>query len=436
MDLYTNPMTSRMEELAKMNFTAPTGFHQAVGMMPQNSRSVEGQQMRPLQHQGVPTPQQQPSFHPPIMKQPPSHGALKGKGAATENAFGTPRGFEGAAPPLPWDVLGIPRNTLDEKVIQSAYRKYAAIHHPDRNGNAKAFHAVNVAYNELMDKVKHSKESSIGEMKKQATRDLASLGIAEGPANNKAAPLGHGAGFNMAQFNSLFAEHRLWNPEQDGYGEHMVSDDYSSGAMGGVGGGNGNGGGAKMTPQQMLAAREQALRVPLSTNDNSSLRQNFNPQNFNEHFSRFAAEGVSRHPHGAQPSTSLVRRVEPEYIELSGGKGSSLSVEKISDFSSPFAAGSGNGGGGYTDYLKAYSVDALITPHVSDSDVKMYGSVKDLEQERANISFVPDPELVDAWANQEAYEKEKEEQRQQNFLKYQESGYSAFLRLKNVLSDK
>ncbi len=411
MDLYLSPMNSRMEELAKMNFTAPTGFHQAVGMMPQNSRSVEAQRpvVQPQHHA-------QPTLGPPGVGQlgaahhmggPPGHsGGLQGAGH-----LGGPQGNTHQEPTNPWDVLGVPRNNLDEKVIQAAYRKWSAIYHPDRGNNPRLFHIITLAYNELMNKVKQGRES-IDEMKKQAIRDLASLGIAEGPANNKAAPLGHGAGFNSEQFNSLFAEHRLWEPIQDGYGEQMVSSEY----------------GSNMTPQQMIATREQALQIPLAPD---TLRQNFNPQNFNAHFSQYAAQSAPRH----STSTSLVRRVEPDVMELSGGKCSSLSYEKISDFSSPFSAGSG-GSGAYTDYMKAFSVDALITPHVENADVKTYGSLKDLETERANISFVPDPDLVDAWAQQEAYAKDEEERRQQNFLKYQEKGYDSFMKLKNTLSDR
>lgn len=67
----------------------------------------------------------------------------------------------------------------------------------------------------------------------------------------------------------------------------------------------------------------------------------------------------------------MVRRSEPDTIDVmrnSTSMCSSLSVDKVDDFSSPFASGGGAAGGGaYTDYMRAFSFDSMITPHTADA---------------------------------------------------------------------
>lgn len=70
-----------------------------------------------------------------------------GGGTMMEEAF---RGFEALPPPSKnkwWDTLGVnPYATAEE--IKAAYRKKAAVNHPDKGGNADAMAEINSAYRE------------------------------------------------------------------------------------------------------------------------------------------------------------------------------------------------------------------------------------------------------------------------------------------------
>ncbi len=46
-----------------------------------------------------------------------------------------------------WDVLGVPRDAVTEQV-QSAYRKLASQHHPDKGGDPARMAEINKAYEE------------------------------------------------------------------------------------------------------------------------------------------------------------------------------------------------------------------------------------------------------------------------------------------------
>ena len=58
------------------------------------------------------------------------------------------------APEQPWQVLGVGANaTADE--IEDAYRKLAALHHPDKpSGNAAEMARINAARDDLRDRLR------------------------------------------------------------------------------------------------------------------------------------------------------------------------------------------------------------------------------------------------------------------------------------------
>lgn len=77
-----------------------------------------------------------------------------------------------------YDILGVKQNaTFDE--IKKAYRKLAAIHHPDKGGDEERFKVLVVAYNILSDNDKRSRYDA-GETAdhiSRATRDDDTLAI-------------------------------------------------------------------------------------------------------------------------------------------------------------------------------------------------------------------------------------------------------------------
>jgi hypothetical protein len=338
------------------------------------------------------------------------------------------------APPQvrnPFDTLGIPRTTTDELLVNEVYRKWVSSLHPDRGGDPRRFQEITRAYKMVLEVIQHVRNESFESLKRQAERDLHVGADVGSTANPGLAPLGNGESFQQAQFNQVFQNHRMWMPEDDGYGDQMVSSTFSA-----------RGDQKKLSPEEMIMQRERDF-LSASVVD-GQVPGKFNKQDFNSAFEQRAQNldnGISR-------STAMVVRTEPEEMTMLRNMGSrctTLSVDKIDDFSSPFmgggasVGGSGGGGGAYTDYLRAFSKDALITPHVTDAGTgggRGYKTVKELEAERANLSFVPAPEVLQARAQQEAALKEQDEMRWRNYLKHQEAIEAHQQSIRNVLSDR
>jgi len=342
-----------------------------------------------------------------------------------------PSGGRVAADRNPFDTLGIPRGTTDEQVVNEVYRKWVTSLHPDRGGDPRRFQEINRAYKMVLEVIQHAKNESFEMLKRQAERDMAApiggfhTGNKDGQANQALAPLGHGEAFNHARFNEVFQNHRMWTPEDDGYGDRMVASEY--------------GNEKKLRPEELIHQRERDfLGVPQQ--HDPDLLHKFNDNQFNALFEQRAHTQEPHRPRrGGGGETSMVVRTEPEEMGLFRNSTSlctTLSVDKVDDFSSPFlGTGAGSSGGAYTDYMRAFSRDALITPHVSDAQVGPKKSVKDLERERANISFIPSQELLQDRARQEASIKEQDELRWRNFLKHQEQVEAHNQAVRNVLSD-
>jgi hypothetical protein len=274
----------------------------------------------------------------------------------------------------------------------------------------------------IMEIIQHTKNESFESLKKQSEYDSQALGT----FGNGGAPLGHNESFNQAKFNQIFQDHRMWNPEDDGYGDRMIPSEHDQKSL-----------------DERIAQRERDFLSSSSSSmmtgvEDTNLLHKFDPRNFNTAFERRAAHDTS----GDRSSTAMVVRTEPEEMTMlrnMGSRCSSLSVEKVDDFSSPFlggGAGVGGGGGtGYTDYMRAFSKDALITPHVADVGGHGYRTVKELEAERSNLSFIPSAELLQARAHHEAAVKEQDEMRWRNYMKHQEAIEAHQQSIRNVLSD-
>lgn len=52
----------------------------------------------------------------------------------------------------PHEILGVPPGASRDE-IRAAYRRLAALHHPDRGGDAEAFAKVNAAHDAMLEKV-------------------------------------------------------------------------------------------------------------------------------------------------------------------------------------------------------------------------------------------------------------------------------------------
>lgn len=335
-----------------------------------------------------------------------------------------------APPPAnPYDILGIPRSTTDEEVVNSAYRKWAAMLHPDRGGDPARFQVVQDAYRRIKEQLDYARSESFEELKMRAERELGDFNTpGGGEVRQELAPLGAGSAFDKSTFNQVFHENRMWNPNEDGYGDKMEGSTFSSSYDK-----------LKDIPSEVLHARDvlvtPTVMAPAPTFNTGNL------VSFNSAFKQNAAQLQTKRA----PTQSLVKRVEPESLGMCkagvASTCSSLSYEKVEDFSSPFSAGSA-AAVGYTDYMKAFSEDALVTqPTGFDAGYGRSGNVSDAEYRQAvnkiqQISFVPDVELINAKAKQDAYEREQDELRFRNFLKRNEDIDERHRHLRNVLPER
>jgi curved DNA-binding protein CbpA len=315
-------------------------------------------------------------------------------------------------------------------VADEAYRKWVQALHPDRGGDAKRFQVVNQAYQVVKGIIRQTQMESFDALQRQANRDL---GGDRSEANQTLAPLGHGEAFNSERFNQVFQDHRIWSPQDEGYGTQMVASEYTSAA-------DRQWDAERLNRQRQLDVQNVFAGAPnaqlLDLGDGKQFHQDFNQA--------FLQQTVGQQQHQFQQqqqhrgNTSMVVRREPREADLlfksSTSQCQSLSAEHVDDFSSPFLGG---GGGAYTDYMRAFGSDSLITPHVLNaSSGSRAKTVEELTKERDQLSFIPDPALLEERARQEAREKEEDEQRWRNFLRYQEQVQANHASITNVLSDK
>jgi hypothetical protein len=184
------------------------------------------------------------------------------------------------------------------------------------------------------------------------------------------------------------------------------------------------------------------------------LQHKFSRDDFNSAFEQYAFQQAPQPQTWRDPrDTAMVVRTEPEEMSMFQSTASStcasLSVDKVDDFSSPFLAGS-TAAGGYTDYMRAFSSESLITPHTAAHSAaggaaglsyqadkaRMDQEYARLQRERDNLSFIPDPELLAARARQEAAQKEQDERRWREFMRHQEQVEAHQQAIRNVLSDR
>lgn len=137
----------------------------------------------------------------------------------------------------------------------------------------------------------------------------------------------------------------------------------------------------------------------------------------------------------------MVVRREPESADSMYRSSTSLctalSVDKVDDFSSPFSGGSGNAaGGGYTDYMKAFSNDSLITPHVMNAQGNGIMTVEQLERERAQLSHLPSMELLRETNMRLAAEREADNERWRRYNQFDEQIEAHNTAIRNLLPTK
>lgn len=98
----------------------------------------------------------------------------------------------------PFDVLGIPRNTTEESIVDDVFRKWALILHPDRGGDPNKLNEIKVAYDKIKEILAHNRHESFDMLKRRAEHDIANTHLLNG-------------GFQVGKFEGLFFVFRLYN---------------------------------------------------------------------------------------------------------------------------------------------------------------------------------------------------------------------------------
>lgn len=242
--------------------------------------------------------------------------------------------------------------TIDE--LKRSYKKLAMKTHPDRNGgNKEKFQVVTKCYFLLLERLKKEEEEKpFYDLKSssQSFRQTQSVDRDE-PGQN----------FNIRKFNSIFEQHKLYNPDDDGY-ESWISDESN-------------------TPEKQPEI----------------FSNKFNLDVFNNTFNNYKDQDINNQIVEFKEPQAMVSCDRMGYTEIDQkGKGNFTKNPETNSL-------------GYSDLKKAYTQGNLINPN--QVQVKEYQSIDQLENERGNISYDMSPEDIQMRELQRRQEEEEEERR-------------------------
>ncbi len=246
------------------------------------------------------------------------------------------------------EVLGIQEEVaLTEESLKKAYKKMALKAHPDKQGGSEEyFEAVTRAYAYLSEILKHMRggagsRSTSGRV--DAPASVASQREAEDEKWKHAEPVRLNAkNLDMNAFNRLFEQTHIPDPDTDGYGDWLKSEDAGS---------NSGSKGPKFSGQ-------------------------FNRDVFNRMF-----EDEARKGRGAQ-STNMIVHPGEMALTLNPTSGVDFVGERPDSFTA-----APNSKFQFTDLRGAYTTESTISDKVSNVQV----GERNFEQYRASREKAPDP---------------------------------------------
>lgn len=279
--------------------------------------------------------------------------------------------------------------------LKRAYKKQALIHHPDRGGNRENFQYITKCYLLLMERIANP-ENNFNELKQNYNSDKVNRinpnninfdvndrlyqefnrrASSTMPVNNNnnecriSNLTGQtldptNKGFNNALFNKLYEDNKLWNPNDDGYGNIMDSEGYNDID--------------DYKPEKLFSDKfcVDIFNSTFKEKLNSSLE--ISKYNDNKQI-------IKQEPQDLVPATNL------NFTELNGDT-------PIKDFSKPVNSTGDLKGMSFTDYKRAYEkngVNMMYTVGIKDNR-KQYKNVKELKRDRANMRLhMTDKEKVE-----------------------------------------
>ena len=265
-------------------------------------------------------------------------------------------------------LFSLPKNySLDQ--LKNAYKKMALQTHPDRpSGSKQKFQLVTQCYLSLVEKYKLRESDKTYNDLRQASKEYISK--QQDYNNNQQISVGSSGetldkkNFNAKLFNKLYEQHKLWDPNDDGYQDWLSS------------------------------TRDEPDPTPLFSNK-------FNIDVFNNTFSDMKNKG---------DNGQIVKHDSPSaLVSCNNGFTDLDNTNQISDFTRPLEGATK--GIAYTDLKTAYtSKGNLIDPN--SVEYKQYKNVDELKRDRSNIKYEMTPEQIREEQIRKAREEEAERIRQ------------------------
>lgn len=259
--------------------------------------------------------------------------------------------------------------TLD--MLNKAYRKLAIQTHPDRpGGSAENFRTITQSYMLLMEKYKEQEQDrSYYDLKKDADD------FYQKQDNNRARMTQLGKmdkeRFDVKLFNKIYEENRLYEPNDEGYGNWFQSE-------------------------------ENTYEQPKIFSDK------FNLNIFNTVFDQIKETqgGNQIQKHNQDPMALMSKSNNINYTTLGGGD--------IDNFGKPTIKRKDLN---FSDLREAYTKTHLINPKAGNFR-KNYKSVNELKKDRANISFTPDEAELRRQEMERIKQREEEDRRVRRLKTY------------------
>ena len=260
-----------------------------------------------------------------------------------------------------------PNYTLDE--LKAAYKKMAMKTHPDKpTGNKEQFQIVTKCYMSLLEKYKNR------ESDKQFTdlRTASKTYIEDQKQSNERSKHMDKDKFDVKLFNKIYEQNKLWDSNDDGYGDFMKSEESPD-------------------PPTEVFGNKFNLNIFNTTFENHKDKLSANSQN----------------------QIQLYNEPSELVSSATGFTEIDIFAKKVDDFSKPLpVAGVGSKNElAYTDLKTAYTGrGAFIDP--SKVEYKTYKSVDELKRDRGNIRFDMTPEQQREYELRKMRDIEAEEHRQ------------------------
>lgn len=278
----------------------------------------------------------------------------------------------------PYKVLGVsPNYTLEE--LKTAYKQMAMKVHPDKGGSEYLFKLVTYCYKLLSAEYrKKTADKQFHELKNEFKT------VKEKPKQNINIP--SNTSFDVDKFNRVFEENKIETPTDTGYGDFLKS--------------------TKDKPEPKKLFTEKSF-------SNDAFNKQFEKKTNIESDNKF-----------------IVKFKEPEPILATKKIAfTELGTENIDDYSGENTSKKQLN---FMDVRVALTTSRIIDPKAVEQR-KQYKTIKDLEADRGNISYIPSQDEIEYMERKKQMEILNEKKRIENLQKTDKQYEEQFNRLHKLM---